>query len=558
MPYGGIPTMYKCRHKIVPEGRMMRLIRNAKFQNLAAVSISVLIGLLIFELFIRVSGLWVKDAYDKRTYFTESNISGVPYILKPNIHAVWAKTDIITNFDGIRDRREFGDKNRNTFRILSIGDSITFGFGIDQDETYPKQMEYLLNKYKKSDKIYEVINAGISGFNASDEANLLEYLNSKYKPDLILWFITGNDFDDSLSVNEKGQMTHSKPGYAATSEWLRLAWGLKGRYIYADNFLKSMREPQQCWALGKKYVEKKSVFGKIDSILRRRLYSYCFVASRLKGTYGYKNEGHIPNERIIVTNIPSIIISPYYKRRFDNAILKGIRSAKESNTPLVLLSFDMLVENKEINDVRKIYFQDITEYLAMPYHRFRSLYNLGWDGHFNNKGNKLLAKAIVQYLSHTGLIDADIERVKDLYDKKDFWVAYNSVRDTYIDGLKSWIDFKGFQNIHQIIGGIYPPCIFPIKDNAKASFVLGSCDSNIFHISGTNNGEEQDINIWISNGKDSIERILNIESGVFDLWFEIPETINGNGKVIDVQIKCASNVCGNIKLDYIGWRGKNT
>jgi lysophospholipase L1-like esterase len=478
------------------------------------------------------------------------------YMLKPNTHATWAKTDIITNSDGIRDRREFSDKNKDTFRILAIGDSITFGMGVDQNETYPRQMEYLLNKYKENNKIYEVINAGISGFNANNEATLLKYLNSRYKPDLTLWVITENDFDDPLSVNDKGRMTHSKPDYAATSAWLTLAWGLEGTYIYADNFLMSMRERHQCWALGKKYAEKKTMLGKIDSILRKRSYLYCFSVNRLEGTYNHDNKAYNPDERII-EKFSNIFISPYYKKRFDNAVLKGIKAAKESNTPLVILSLDMFIENKEIDDTGNIFFQDIVEYLGMPYHKFKSLYNLGWDGHFNKRGNKIIANAIVQYLSDIKVIDINTQRKQGLYDRRNYWERYKSVQDAYIDKLQSWIDFKHFRNIHQIVGGIYPPRLFPIKGNAKLSLVLGKDDSNIFNISGVNNSESQDINIWISNGKNSIEKILNIAPGFFDLEFKIPEAINNNGKVVDVQIKCASDVCKNIKLHYIGLRKNN-
>ena len=545
---------------------LMNTTGKTGFQHIFLVLVSILTALLIFELFVRLSGLWIKDTYDKRTYFSESNLPGVPYTLKPGIHAVWARTDIITNSDGIRDRREFMKKDKNAFRILCIGDSITFGLGVDQDETYPEQMEHLLNKYKKNNKVYEVINAGISGFNAVDETNLLGYLNTKYNPDLILWLIVENDFDDSLSVNDKGQLICSRPDYGASNEFLMHVWGLEGKYIYADNFLLSMREHERYRALGKRYVEKESWFGIIKSFLSHKLYSYCFVASRLKGAADCDTRVFVPEENGFIRKIPvisednvtdflpefsGIFLSSYYSSRFETAISRGIEFAKVGNTPLMLLTFNMLIEHEGIAAAENIYFQEITEYLGMPVHRFAFLYNLGWDGHLNKKGNNLLAKAVMHCLADEKLVDVDNPRKQKLYNKKYFWERYKLERDAYINSLEPTIDFRHFRNIHQIIGGIYPSCVFPIKGNAKLSLILGKDDENIFNITGANNGNPQDIGIWISDGKVIIEEIFTIPAGSFDLGFETPEILDG--EVIDIQIRCASDVCGKIKLHYIGF-----
>ncbi|NCC85827.1 MAG: hypothetical protein EOM03_17165, partial [Clostridia bacterium] len=78
-----------------------------------------------------MSGLWVRDAYENRDYFAPSSIAGVPYTLKPNTRATWAKTEIFTNSEGIRSAIDYGEKREGVFRILAIGDSITFGMGVD-------------------------------------------------------------------------------------------------------------------------------------------------------------------------------------------------------------------------------------------------------------------------------------------------------------------------------------------------------------------------------------------------------------------------------------------
>ena len=36
------------------------------------------------------------------------------------------------------------EKPKDTFRVISVGDSFTFGWGVANDETYPQQLEELL------------------------------------------------------------------------------------------------------------------------------------------------------------------------------------------------------------------------------------------------------------------------------------------------------------------------------------------------------------------------------------------------------------------------------
>ena len=129
-------------------------------QKTALVIGAIFIALIIMEAAVRLTGLWVKDSYDNRNFFSESGIPGVPYRLKPNTHARWAKTDIITNSQGIRAGREYGENKKGVSRILAIGDSITFGMGVDEHESYPRQLERLLNRYSTGAIAYEVINGG--------------------------------------------------------------------------------------------------------------------------------------------------------------------------------------------------------------------------------------------------------------------------------------------------------------------------------------------------------------------------------------------------------------
>ena len=534
--------------------------------------VSILFTLVIMEAGIRIGGIWPRVTYEDRDYFSPSSIPGVPYTLKPAIHATWAKTSITTNAIGIRSAKDYGEKQEGLFRILTIGDSITFGMGVEQDKTYPAQLEKLLNRYKKSEKKYEVINGGISGFSAVDEANFIAYLNDHYHPDLVIWMLIANDYDDSLGVNEKGQMTYDIPSYAATSSWLERTWGLTGPTINPDNFLSCMGPRQQCWALGKPMPETKVGFSALDAYLDQTSCLYSLVSSRIKGAlqirrlsrpavasdsnglvrYGgvQLDDGSVD----ILPEISSIFISPFYKKRFYDAIRKGIQSTSDRKIPLLILSFNVEIEKELLCDQEKVWIEDICEYLGMPSSRFWLKYNLGWDPHLNGKGNSILAYGIMRLLSDKKLFVSE-HFEKEKIDRRKYWRQYRNRIDIFEENIDSYIDFEHFKNIHQIVGGLYPPRTFPIRQSSKLSIILKNTGKKVLRISGSNFGKHQDISVRFYDGISDMEIDLDVPPGNFSLNASPSEAINFKNKVIDVQIQCVQNTnpYGSIKFDYIGY-----
>ncbi len=121
------------------------------------------------------------------------------------INKDWVRQFIQYNRDGFRDREFAIAKPRNTFRILVVGDSQTFGHGIEKlEDTFPKQLEKLLNQGMVRPK-FEVLSFARPGWNT---ANQLQYIYKKgflYQPDLILLNFFHNDLPPShfLDCNSK-------------------------------------------------------------------------------------------------------------------------------------------------------------------------------------------------------------------------------------------------------------------------------------------------------------------------------------------------------------------
>jgi hypothetical protein len=96
------------------------------------------------------------------------------------------------NSYGFRDYEYPIEKPPNTFRIVALGDSITFGEGVELNETYPKILEKMLNEKSKKVK-YEVLNFGVGGYNAAEKVEVLATVAINFTPDLIIFQYLGDD-----------------------------------------------------------------------------------------------------------------------------------------------------------------------------------------------------------------------------------------------------------------------------------------------------------------------------------------------------------------------------
>jgi len=86
------------------------------------------------------------------------------------------------NAHGLRDHEHTWLKPKGTYRILSLGDSFTFGMSVELKDTYLKRLEQQLRSYHQST---EVINAGVIGYNLWQYVAYLKEKGVNYEPDLV-------------------------------------------------------------------------------------------------------------------------------------------------------------------------------------------------------------------------------------------------------------------------------------------------------------------------------------------------------------------------------------
>jgi lysophospholipase L1-like esterase len=98
-----------------------------------------------------------------------------------------------TNSQQIRGREQIGMKPPGVFRILCLGDSITMGLEVDDQYTYPSQLQALLSRKLNGRPQVEVINAGVWGYSSRQGLAYLDRRLLQYQPDLVILEFGIND-----------------------------------------------------------------------------------------------------------------------------------------------------------------------------------------------------------------------------------------------------------------------------------------------------------------------------------------------------------------------------
>lgn len=121
-----------------------------------------------------------------------SSVPGLDYELRANLDRAALGVRIRTNSHGLRDRERSLAKGPNVIRIAALGDSFTFGHGVEGEQAWPSVLEGALNA-RAGSSLFEVINFGVEGYSASDEAIVLRHKAMAWHPDAVVLGYVCND-----------------------------------------------------------------------------------------------------------------------------------------------------------------------------------------------------------------------------------------------------------------------------------------------------------------------------------------------------------------------------
>jgi len=117
------------------------------------------------------------------------------------------------NSFGCRDREYRIPKPQGVVRIVGIGDSLTFGQGVEEEDTFLARLERDLIARGLP---VEVINCGVFGYNVNEEARRFQEVSELLEPDIVL---IGYELGDPLpnpplkreaaSASEDSRASHS-------------------------------------------------------------------------------------------------------------------------------------------------------------------------------------------------------------------------------------------------------------------------------------------------------------------------------------------------------------
>jgi len=110
---------------------------------------------------------------------------------------------VTTNSLGFRGPEPTSPKPANRFRVVAIGDSVTFGFGVNDEDTFCTQAEHLLRSRLPGVDL-DVVNIAVPGYDTRQEVTLLARNVSRLEPNLVLVGLYSNDIPDSLEDRSGG------------------------------------------------------------------------------------------------------------------------------------------------------------------------------------------------------------------------------------------------------------------------------------------------------------------------------------------------------------------
>jgi hypothetical protein len=101
-----------------------------------------------------------------------------------NSHAFLMGADVKINSQGLRDYEYPFEKRPGTYRIMMLGDSTTFGWGVPLENTAAKILERKLNNGRTTgNKKFEVINAGIGNYDTVQEVTYYATRGRAFHPE---------------------------------------------------------------------------------------------------------------------------------------------------------------------------------------------------------------------------------------------------------------------------------------------------------------------------------------------------------------------------------------
>jgi len=162
-------------------------------KGIAALFISLIIFLVMLEVSLQIyTRLFIYYDVEMSRYAVDikqkSDNPKIGHVHTPNSSAYLMGVNVDINSDGFRDD-EYDVQRNEKYRIVVLGDSLTFGWGVEKVDTFEVLLESMLSETRPT----EMINTGHGNYNTQQQVNLFKEKGLKYNPDEVLVFYFIND-----------------------------------------------------------------------------------------------------------------------------------------------------------------------------------------------------------------------------------------------------------------------------------------------------------------------------------------------------------------------------
>jgi lysophospholipase L1-like esterase len=352
---------------------------SARKANLILFGVSVTCSLLILEGFTRLLlPAPLPWRFPQVRYRKDTSLI---FSLRPGQHSFTADKPADTNSLGLRGPEIPYTRNHEGLRLLFLGDSIVFGYGVRQGEDVGSRVAAHL---KGRGVLAEVINAGVPSYNTEQEVTYYLSEGHRYDPD---WVVVGFCWND---INDKSGVVVTPDGWLVT--------GVQEE----PTALERLGESPRGYALRNLFKQSRLLYGSMEgfrrlkallsapdshAILREDVLEGRDTPRVKKGWEQVARSLHLLQERagalgsktlVVAFPVPVVLDHPYPKSSYPSRL-------------------------QEIAASEGIPFLDLQPDFRRAYHGHESLF-IPYDGdHPNAAGHDLAARAIVKVLESEGM-----------------------------------------------------------------------------------------------------------------------------------------------------------
>lgn len=270
--------------------------------------------------------------------------------------------DVRINAAGLRDD-DYPLARTSRHRMLVLGDSFAWGFGVELDERFSEIIE-------RNNPDWEVINAAVSGYGTDQELLYLREKGLAYRPDVVLLVFHENDLENNARSEE---YWYSKPYFTLAGDSLEVhnvpvpRSTLKqrcNRFFYGRTYL-----------LGRLYA----LAGRLTHEARRPLWSRSTVSSDAGGGEA----------------VTAALLGAMARECASHGARLAVVSVPSPHEPVAWLS--------------RVCAAHGVAYLSLAGAFAAAGRNLTFahDGHWTAEGHRVAARAIARFLEDSGVEDLE-------------------------------------------------------------------------------------------------------------------------------------------------------